>query len=53
MNRQIGTLFRMAAIGVALLITITAYWQIWAASSLAPGATTPASSTASCRSSGG
>ena len=35
MNRQIGTLFRLAAIGIALLITITAYWQIWAASSLA------------------
>jgi peptidoglycan glycosyltransferase len=34
-NRQIGTLFRMAAVGVALLITMTAYWQIWAASSLA------------------
>ena len=35
MNRQITTLFRLAAIGIALLITITAYWQIWAASSLA------------------
>lgn len=35
MNRQIATLFRLAAIGIALLITITAYWQIWAASSLA------------------
>ncbi len=35
MNRQIATLFRMAAIGIALLITMTAYWQIWAASSLA------------------
>jgi peptidoglycan glycosyltransferase len=34
-NRQITTLFRMAAIGIALLITMTAYWQIWAASSLA------------------
>jgi peptidoglycan glycosyltransferase len=34
-NRQIATLFRMAAVGIALLITITAYWQIWAASSLA------------------
>jgi penicillin-binding protein A len=34
-NRQINTLFRLAAIGIALLITITAYWQIWAASSLA------------------
>ncbi len=35
MNRQITTLFRLAAIGIALLITMTAYWQIWAASSLA------------------
>lgn len=35
MNRQIATLFRMAAVGIALLITMTAYWQIWAASSLA------------------
>ena len=35
MNRQITTLFRMSAVGIALLITITAYWQIWAASSLA------------------
>ena len=35
MNRQIATLFRLAAVGIALLITITAYWQIWAASSLA------------------
>jgi penicillin-binding protein A len=34
-NRQIATLFRLAAVGIALLITITAYWQIWAASSLA------------------
>jgi penicillin-binding protein A len=34
-NRQIATLFRMAAVGIALLITMTAYWQIWAASSLA------------------
>lgn len=35
MNRQIVTLFRLTAVGIALLITITAYWQIWAASSLA------------------
>ena len=35
MNRQITTLFRITAIGIGLLITITAYWQIWAASSLA------------------
>jgi penicillin-binding protein A len=34
-NRQINTLFRLAAIGIALLITMTAYWKIWAASSLA------------------
>jgi penicillin-binding protein A len=34
-NRQITTLFRLSAIGIALLITMTAYWQIWAASSLA------------------
>jgi penicillin-binding protein A len=34
-NRQIATLFRLAAVGIALLITMTAYWQIWAASSLA------------------
>ena len=35
MNRQIATLFRLSAVGIALLITMTAYWQIWAASSLA------------------
>ena len=35
MNRQITILFRMAAVGIALLITMTAYWQIWASSSLA------------------
>ncbi len=35
MNRQITNLFRISAVGIALLITITAYWQIWAASSLA------------------
>jgi hypothetical protein len=34
-NRQITTLFRLSAVGIALLITMTAYWQIWAASSLA------------------
>jgi peptidoglycan glycosyltransferase len=34
-NRQIAILFRIAAVGIALLITMTAYWQIWAASSLA------------------
>jgi penicillin-binding protein A len=34
-NRQITTLFRLAAVGIGLLITITAYWQIWAADSLA------------------
>jgi peptidoglycan glycosyltransferase len=34
-NRQIASLFRMVAIGFAILITMTAYWQIWAADSLA------------------
>jgi peptidoglycan glycosyltransferase len=34
-NRQIATLFRLCAVGIALLITMTAYWQIWASSSLA------------------
>jgi peptidoglycan glycosyltransferase len=34
-NRQITTLFRLSAVGIALLITMTAYWQIWASSSLA------------------
>ena len=35
MNRQIASLFRLFAIGFAVLITMTAYWQIWAADSLA------------------
>ena len=35
MNRQIATLFRLFAAGFAVLITFTAYWQIWAADSLA------------------
>jgi len=35
MNPRIGGLFKLSAIGFALLITITAYWQIWAASGLA------------------
>ena len=35
MNRQITTLFRLSAVGIALLITMTAYWQIWAAPDLA------------------
>ena len=35
MNRQIASLFRLFAIGFAVLITLTAYWQIWAADSLA------------------
>jgi peptidoglycan glycosyltransferase len=35
MNPRIGGLFRLSAIGFALLISITAYWQIWAASGLA------------------
>ncbi|HUZ85043.1 MAG TPA: penicillin-binding transpeptidase domain-containing protein, partial [Gaiellales bacterium] len=34
MNRQIRMLFRLSAAGVVLLITMTAYWQVWAASSL-------------------
>jgi len=33
-NRQIRMLFRLSAAGVVLLITMTAYWQVWAASSL-------------------
>jgi peptidoglycan glycosyltransferase len=35
MNPRIGGLFKLSAIGFALLITMTAYWQIWAASGLA------------------
>ncbi|MDX6532425.1 MAG: penicillin-binding protein [Gaiellales bacterium] len=35
MNPRIGGLFKMAAIGVAVLVTMTAYWQIWAAGELA------------------
>jgi penicillin-binding protein A len=35
MNRQIASLFRLSAIAFAVLITLTAYWQIWAADSLA------------------
>jgi penicillin-binding protein A len=34
-NRQITTLFKLSAVGIAILITMTAYWQIWAADSLA------------------
>jgi penicillin-binding protein A len=34
-NRQIATLHRLLAIGFAVLISMTAYWQIWAADSLA------------------
>ena len=35
MNRQIASLFRLSAVAFAVLITFTAYWQIWAADSLA------------------
>jgi peptidoglycan glycosyltransferase len=35
MNRQIASLFRLSAVAFAVLITLTAYWQIWAADSLA------------------
>ncbi len=35
MNHQINNLFRLCAIGFAVLISFTAYWQIWAADSLA------------------
>jgi peptidoglycan glycosyltransferase len=35
MNRQIASLFRISAVAFAVLITLTAYWQIWAADSLA------------------
>jgi penicillin-binding protein A len=34
-NTQIRSLFRLVAIGFAVLISMTAYWQIWAADSLA------------------
>jgi penicillin-binding protein A len=34
-NGQIRSLFRLVAAGFAVLITMTAYWQIWAADSLA------------------
>ncbi|MDX6553758.1 MAG: penicillin-binding protein [Gaiellales bacterium] len=35
MNPRIGGLFKMAAVGMAVLVTMTAYWQIWAAGDLA------------------
>ncbi len=35
MNARIGSLFRLFALGTAVLVTMTAYWQIWAAPSLA------------------
>ncbi len=35
MNPRISSLFKISAVGFALLITITAYWQVWAASGLA------------------
>ena len=35
MNHQITNLFRLCALGFAVLISFTAYWQIWAADSLA------------------
>ena len=35
MNVRIGSLFRLFALGTAVLVTMTAYWQIWAAPSLA------------------
>jgi penicillin-binding protein A len=34
-NAAISNLFRVCALGIALLISVTAYWQIWAAPSLA------------------
>jgi penicillin-binding protein A len=34
-NGQIHALWRLSALGIAVLISITAYWQIWAAPSLA------------------
>jgi peptidoglycan glycosyltransferase len=34
-NRQIRSLFQLTAIGFAVLISMTAYWQIWASDSLA------------------
>jgi len=33
-NGQIRILFRLCAVGIVLLISMTAYWQVWAASSL-------------------
>ena len=35
MNPRINGLFKLCAVGFAVLITMTAYWQIWAASGLA------------------
>ena len=35
MNAQIRSLFRLMAAGFAVLVSMTAYWQIWAADSLA------------------
>jgi len=34
-NPRINGLFKLCAVGFAVLITMTAYWQIWAASGLA------------------
>jgi hypothetical protein len=35
MNPRIGTLFKLCAGACIVLISFTAYWQIWAASGLA------------------
>jgi len=35
MNARIGRLFWIAALGTLILVTMTAYWQIWAAPDLA------------------
>lgn len=35
MNPRIGNLFRLCAVAAAVLISFTAYWQIWAAPGLA------------------
>jgi penicillin-binding protein A len=34
-NPRIGGLFKLSALGMALLVTMTAYWQIWASGDLA------------------
>ena len=53
MNPQINRVFGAIAIGFALLIALTTYWQVWAAPSLAARQDNRARSCASRASSAG